>query len=584
MRRETKVVVSTEREETFEEMRASEIVNPNDEIAITYIYQILQKQHEVHTYLAEVASVVFVAEPVPRRDEINTTWVRRYDWIISKVLLDESFREVLNFISANEDIASGDIPDSPDDVEKLKSLIDNVSTSLGEIKGLTGQITNIFDSAVSSYRNAFNENRERIRQLKATQKRIERFLEHIHHNILHYCRAIWSQEDPQSRLMRYMQIYVPTQIDGYEANNEPLGDGSYRVGISWEVNQEAPFVPLADIINPAGPIGYAGNYAVFHLKDSPSINFSEPLGYYKMQYAELPELLIRPNENNAQEANGNGSTVFSGGVSGIITQPWKLTYHPYVLSFYEEGGNLKYKVMIRPLDGPSPDDPIATGAYVEGLEISLDSEGFKLKVSGSPQKGDEFDIIATLPQLRDPELLMIRRNYPLPPPGNEAEDRLFDNKLIEEMYRLMPRLAEELGQIAEDSGGNEEPKTVWQRLNQRQKELLRSFYHEFLLRREHTRQFLVDTNNLVLNLHVGSGSTLEPFKRAHRYIDVKRAAHDDESTALEIERRKARLESQDYGDPDTEKVIVVTNGENSTGVVAGALEATRTRKSNKSNE
>jgi hypothetical protein len=88
MKRDTKVTVSSEIEQTFEETRSSELVNPNDEIAITYLYHQLQQRFWVSTEIAEVYSVVFVPEPIPAWDDITEDWVREHGDIIAGALLD----------------------------------------------------------------------------------------------------------------------------------------------------------------------------------------------------------------------------------------------------------------------------------------------------------------------------------------------------------------------------------------------------------------------------------------------------------------------------------------------------------------
>ena len=42
-------------------------------------------------------------------------------------------------------------------------------------------------------------------------------------------------------------------------------------------------------------------------------------------------------------------------------------------------------------------------------------------------------------------------------------------------------------------------------------------------RKNGTRRFLVDSNNLYISIRTGEGVALEPFKRAHRYVDVLKA-------------------------------------------------------------
>ena len=86
-----------------EESAASEIINPNDELPITLVYHRLQKQYQVYTSLAEVSAVMLVAKTVPRWDQLDEVWIRKYDAIISRVLLDESYRGSLEAIRAYEE-------------------------------------------------------------------------------------------------------------------------------------------------------------------------------------------------------------------------------------------------------------------------------------------------------------------------------------------------------------------------------------------------------------------------------------------------------------------------------------------------
>lgn len=543
MRRETKVTVSTEKETSFEESYGSEIVNPNDEVAITYIYQRLQRQYEIHTYLAEVASVIFVAEELLPPEDINIEWIRRYDWIISKVLLDESFRETLTYISVNADYYDEEFAQSAD-VEVFSNIANNSSESIKGIAKLEGSISSIYDTALNNYSTSIKEDRDRIRSMRNTASNIGRFLDHVRDNVLHYHRAIWSHEDPDRRYMRYMEVYVPSRFHFVESNSpqsSSLNNGYYEVHGSWEADLESPLVRLSDIVIPSGPIGYAGNYAVFHLKDNTNLGYKDPLDYYRMQYAEPVELIISHREGSMGKCE----------VEWEITKPHNITYHPYEIRFFEgEMSELRYRVSQIPAEGPPIE--VNTGKYNDGLDIELDTEGFRLHLFGLPAENDTIQIIASLPKLRDPELFLLRKNNPLPPLDSEAEKRLFDDDLIKEMLRVIPDLRVTLFKLSVN--GDIPVIDIWNDLESIQQKYLRSIYHDFLLRREHTRRILVDTNSVVLNLHSGSGSTLESFKRTHRYIDAKKAAVD-------VERRSKLIEQDKLGDPDIERVTIVKTDE-----------------------
>jgi hypothetical protein len=120
------------------------------------------------------------------------------------------------------------------------------------------------------------------------------------------------------------------------------------------------------------------------------------------------------------------------------------------------------------------------------------------------------------------------------------------------MLTEVPLLAERVAELSDglQSAGYE---TKWNELNAVQKNLMRANYHVYWLRRENTTHILVDTNNLILNLDTGKGSILEDFKRAHRYLDVAKAAQ-------EVERRRKLVETGNLAQPEVERVII-THGD-----------------------
>lgn len=89
LRQQTKVLVSTESETSFEQTYTSEVRNANDEVPLTLQYHMLQTMYEVYTYLHAVQKVVFVPERLPAPYQVDVAWIRRHDWIIANELLDE---------------------------------------------------------------------------------------------------------------------------------------------------------------------------------------------------------------------------------------------------------------------------------------------------------------------------------------------------------------------------------------------------------------------------------------------------------------------------------------------------------------
>jgi hypothetical protein len=95
----------------------------------------------------------------------------------------------------------------------------------------------------------------------------------------------------------------------------------------------------------------------------------------------------------------------------------------------------------------------------------------------------------------------------------------------------------------------------------------REFYPEYQFRKEQSRRFLLDTNCLMIDLLPGEGSALEPFKQLHRAVDVLKAEQERVKLSLDNERRQRLLNADQFGDPDIDKVVVVTGKD--TKIIAG---------------
>lgn len=282
IRTETKVVVNTESEQEFENLASSEISNPNNEIALTYVYSRLQTQYNVFTALSEVKNVVMVAEAVPAPDDISVEWIRRYSWIIARVLLDDSFREVL--ASLHQEV------DSPHDgglISDLQMTRDKAIEHLGSIasnpSGLNLQQIDVVVQSQESFVEAVRAEKDRIHRRNQISVQRARLVNHIRDNILHYCRAIWQQEDADQRILRYrrQKLRVPTTFEFVVQDGTAISLSEFFDALrhdsqnSSATNLEGTFAQIddsedevfvADIIDRSGPLGFLGNYAVFELK------------------------------------------------------------------------------------------------------------------------------------------------------------------------------------------------------------------------------------------------------------------------------------------------------------------------------
>ena len=99
-KQERSIDVNTE--ESFEEefTESGEISNPNDEIPVTFLFYELQRRYRVYEQIHKLVPVVLVAREVPNPADIDNDWLVAHDWILRRVLLDNSFAPALSYLSS----------------------------------------------------------------------------------------------------------------------------------------------------------------------------------------------------------------------------------------------------------------------------------------------------------------------------------------------------------------------------------------------------------------------------------------------------------------------------------------------------
>src|SRR5205823_3115135 len=92
--------ITTEETQDYESVETTEISNPNDEIAVTFLFYELQRRYRIYERLYRVQPVVLVAQEFPQPSDIDQAWLLRYDWILRRAILDDSFLPALNTLAA----------------------------------------------------------------------------------------------------------------------------------------------------------------------------------------------------------------------------------------------------------------------------------------------------------------------------------------------------------------------------------------------------------------------------------------------------------------------------------------------------
>ena len=532
IRRETKVIVSHEHELTSESTRTSEIKNTNDEVAVTYVYSRLQRQYEVFTYLAQVNTVIFVAEDVPTEKDLDRAWFQRYGWILSRVLLDDSFAADLATVRSFH----GDLSDGDDAIdEKLTKIVNKVGQGI-PYGSATGTPPDVLSAPQEAYERELERKRERGAARRAHDRSLGRLRRHVADNLLHYCRAIWRSEDPDTRMMRYSTVDVPVRwaLEPVERGYE---EGARMVWVPAP-QSAADTEKLSDLVNPAGPIGFAGNYAVFYLREGLAGNQLLDL----LSEQRLPYLRIHTTAGTA------GENVRTDVSLRAVAGPDHTRDATYILEWSDTDGGGQIAVHSGSDDeGWDPVDTLPLGSAggtirLPDLRVTIRPED----AAAAPLRdGDRFVIrVRLLPQLEDPDLKALRWRAPTLDADGEAA--FFTASVIREMVEFFPDVATVVG--ADES---------WAEIDSAGRAALRVHAHRYRLRSAHTRRLLLDTNNVLLTRIVDDASTLEPFKGLHRYLDVLKSVEELRGARLENDRRSSRLEAQRLGDPDTERTVVI---------------------------
>jgi hypothetical protein len=526
MKNDVKVSVSNEFQSASEYGRSSEISNPNDDIAITYVYSKLQQQFELFTTLNEVSNVVFVPEKIPSVKDIQIDWIRRYDWIIAKNLLDDSFQSDLTAVL--NDNLDGDSYESDFDVSHFKDVSKKAKDALPDftsfVKGGApgGTIMDIYQAQNEIYLRQLDKIRAIKERRVIADRKFQRLKEHIQQNILHYMRAIWSAEDKDQRLLRYHERLVPTRWI-FVPNQSPEmsdEDGSFSGNFVPDYSGRS-LRKLSSIIDPSGPVGFSGNCLIFNLKTDPSVSsLNEGLNAVKSHFIKYSVTLLDVN----QDLKDVNIIYLSAVYVGFTNPTFSLKYDAAKKEWFITEKNLNVRLRA-----------------INYNERTLYFEGVILTFDEIPDKDISFEVLVLSTNfLEDPEQKYLPLTYELPSADNYFV--FWSDELISDMINFLPGLTIKINE------------TTFDKLDIESKANLNKYYYEYLYKKFNTKRLTVDTDNLMLDILVSDNVVLEDFKRIHRVVDVMKAIEEETKMKLENERRKKRIDKDELDDPDIENV------------------------------
>ncbi|KIC95482.1 hypothetical protein [Flavihumibacter solisilvae] len=294
---ERTIEITTDASTDIESTESGKIFNPNDSMAVTYLFYELQRRYRISEQLYRVMPVVLVAQPVPQPHEITEAWVIANDWILNRFLLDDSFRATLIYLankSVGDDFALRELrrnlreqrnlvqslksefaAASSEADNKYRALLNKISARLDASSDANGE--GFFTNVVASFGyNDADPETARARELAANDEhryavekaekisvslkqeitnlhtltaeynkalkdhldnetRVSRLLVHFRNNILYYMQAIWSLEPPDQRFLRLQKVQVPDLVLD--------GEKTYKVEVANSMDVFAMFRP-----------------------------------------------------------------------------------------------------------------------------------------------------------------------------------------------------------------------------------------------------------------------------------------------------------------------------------------------------
>lgn len=265
------VDVSFETSEQVVAQDTGRLVNPNDELAVTFLFYELQRRYHVSERFHRVTPVILVAQPVPRPNHINITWILQHDWILRRVLLDASFAPALDLVTGSlvgEEATVGMLRSNLETQRQVVSALkdslvsahansevlfqavqrairraaganepDDLATEavkkvIGWLVG--GSSDEVRRARLEAAREALDRSETNERAIAEQLQReqatltimtdkwaaasralldktveVQRLRLHIKQNILYYMHAIWDHEPPDQRYFRLHQVKVP---------------------------------------------------------------------------------------------------------------------------------------------------------------------------------------------------------------------------------------------------------------------------------------------------------------------------------------------------------------------------------------
>ncbi|HAW51382.1 MAG TPA: hypothetical protein DCX54_03485, partial [Flavobacteriales bacterium] len=122
--------IDTSENQENENTTFHEIQNPNDELAVTYLFYELQRTYRLNEKIHKLTPVILVANDVPAPNEIDDAWLVKHDWMLRRVILDDSFRPALEYLTKSFVGAEVNIRILENNAQLQKNIVDKLNQQI----------------------------------------------------------------------------------------------------------------------------------------------------------------------------------------------------------------------------------------------------------------------------------------------------------------------------------------------------------------------------------------------------------------------------------------------------------------------
>jgi hypothetical protein len=147
-RQQHRVEVDSSESVESESTTFNEIQNPNDELAVTYLFYELQRTYQISERIYELTPVILVANDVPAPHDIDDAWLIQHDWILRRAILDDSFRPALDYLTKSFVGAEINIRVLENNAIGQKNLVDQINQQIQVNMGVLSENERAVQAAV----------------------------------------------------------------------------------------------------------------------------------------------------------------------------------------------------------------------------------------------------------------------------------------------------------------------------------------------------------------------------------------------------------------------------------------------------